>query len=136
MEILQYFELIPIISNVLWLILIFLFAGLVQSRRTKDNFHKYFLPQVYSRVFMALFFGVFYLLYHGGGDTTAYWDGAVSLHNLFLNYPTKYLSEIWHTPEITNLNRNFSLASGYPPSWIYRESETFSISKILSFLAE
>ncbi|MFA7273200.1 MAG: hypothetical protein WC044_04990 [Crocinitomicaceae bacterium] len=135
MEILQYFELIPIISAVLWLVLIFLFAGLVQSRRTKNEINKYFLSQVYFRVFMALFYGVFYLLYYGGGDTTAYWDGAISLHNLFMNSPINYISEMWQPSNMSNLYENFNSATGYPPGWIYREPESFFVSKILSIFS-
>jgi len=70
-------------------------------------------------------------LYYGGGDTTAYWDGGVALHNLFSDSPAAFLSEIWETPDIYTITKNFNSATGYPPSWIYKEPESYFICKIL-----
>lgn len=135
MEITEYFRIQNLISAFLWLVLVVLFSGLKRARNKNIAVYSNFLPQVYFHVLMALFFGVFYLLYYGGGDTTAYWDGAVALHNLFFVSPSAFFSEIWNTPDIFLITKNFNQNTGYPPSWIYKEPESYFISKILSVLS-
>ena len=131
MKIVEYFNATNIISAFLWLIIVVLLTGLQRSRMKLDESNRLFQPQVYFHVGMALFFGIFYLLYYGGGDTTAYWDGGVALHNLFSDSPAAFLSEICETPDIYTITKNFNSATGYPPSWIYKEPESYFICKIL-----
>ncbi len=135
MEIHSYFELEPLISAILWFFIIILISGFHNSRRKEREIYRYFLPQVYFHIFMSLTFALVYLIYYGGGDTTAYWEGAINLNNLFYESPRAFFSELFSTPNIENIAINFTEESGYPPSWIYREPESFFVSKILAFFS-
>lgn len=79
-------------------------------------------------------FALTYVFVLGGGDTLAYWDGAVKLTNLFWEDPLAYFAEMAITPSHETISINFTASTGYPPGWIYREPESFYISKLLSII--
>jgi hypothetical protein len=86
-------------------------------------------------MFAAIFFSTFYILYYKGGDTTAYFDGAIALNNLFLDSPEAYFNELFTTPEWSRFHDVYNARIGYPPSWIYREPEAFFVCKIMSLFS-
>ncbi|RFC53493.1 hypothetical protein DXU93_12045 [Brumimicrobium aurantiacum] len=83
----------------------------------------------------AVIFALTYVLVLGGGDTTAYWGGAVKLNQLFYDSPSAYFAEMWQVPSSETIRINFNSRTGYPPSWIYSEPESFFVCKILSFFS-
>ena len=85
-------------------------------------------------VTFAVAYGVAYYFYYGGGDTFAYWDGAIKLNNLLFYDPGAYIDEMLTTSIEGGQYKNFNSITGYPPPWIYREGESFFVSKIFSFL--
>ncbi len=92
------------------------------------------MPNLYLKIASSLAFGLFYIFYYGGGDTTAYYDGAISLNNLFFKSPELYIEALTVPPDVTNWGHYFDETTGYPPGWIYRESEGFFVSKFISIL--
>lgn len=80
----------------------------------------------------GVLFAITYTLVLEGGDTTAYWDGAVKLNHLFWDSPIAYFTEMIQTPSSGTVTNNFNQRTGYPPSWIYKEPESFFVSKIAS----
>lgn len=92
------------------------------------------MRNVAFKMLFALVFAITYTFILGGGDTLAYWDGAVKLTNLFWEDPLSYFNEMWAEPAFDRIMDNFTANTGYPPSWIYREPESFYISKILSLI--
>jgi hypothetical protein len=131
MEIKEFFNAQDITSAIIWLIIVMLLTGFQRSRMKPQSVNRFFQIQVYFHIGMALFFAIFYLFYYGGGDTVAYWDGGVALHNLFLDSPVACLSEMWNAPDIFKISKNFNSITGYPPSWIYKEPESYFICKII-----
>lgn len=102
-------------------------------KKQENPYYKWFIPVVLFKMFMGLFFGYTYIKILGyGGDTVAYWEGAVRLNDLFFENPMGYFNEMWATPSRETLFDNFSQHTGYPPSWTYFESESFFVSKIVS----
>ncbi len=69
---------------------------------------------------------------YGGGDTTAYYNGAANLNNLFWESPGDYWKEMLMTPGRGLQVLHFNAETGYPPTWIYYDPNSFFISKILS----
>lgn len=92
------------------------------------------MRNVAFKMLFALIFAATYTFVLGGGDTLAYWDGAVKLTNLFWVDPLGYFNEMWAKPSYDSMMVNFNAATGYPPIWIYREAESFYISKLLSLI--
>lgn len=93
------------------------------------------MPNLYSKLFFSLAFAMVYLLYYGGGDTTAYYDGALKLNNLFFESPSLYFEEMLNEPTTQSFNTNYNDRTGFPPGWIYRDSEAFFICKLMSLLS-
>ncbi len=87
---------------------------------------------VYFKLFFSLIFVVIYLSMYGGGDTTAYYNGAANLNNLFWASPVDYWNEMLMTPGKGLAILHFNSYTGYPPGWIYGDPNSFFVSKIIS----
>ncbi len=98
----------------LWLV-IFLVIANSRARKVDATIRKYYLRNVFFKFFFAISFAIVYLIYYGGGDTTAYWDGAVTLNNLFMNSPSLYFENLITEPSSEIFSKHFSLETGYPP---------------------
>ena len=81
----------------LWLV-IFLVIANSRARKVDATIRKYYLRNVFFKFFFAISFAIVYLIYYGGGDTTAYWDGAVTLNNCSLNSPSLYFENLINEP--------------------------------------
>lgn len=128
----QITDVFQVFSTVFWLLVCIMVMHFIRSKHEGKDHYQYFLPQFYAKIFSALVFSLVYLLYYEGGDTIAYWDGAACLNKLFYYSPTDYLTEMFTTPSIPEIRARFNFFTGIPPGWIYREPESFFISKITS----
>ena len=95
---------------------------------------KYYIRNVLFKFLFAILFSIVYLIYYGGGDTTAYWDGAITLNKLFFKSPTDYFVHLYSEPTAALRQIHFDIDTGYPPGWIYRESEAWFICKLSSLI--
>ena len=70
----------------IWLIIILVIAS-SRAKKVKDtDIRKYYFRNVLFKLFFGTAFALVYLVYYGGGDTTAYWEGAITL-----NYSVHFL---------------------------------------------
>ena len=118
----------------LWLV-IFLVIANSRARKVDVTIRKYYLRNVFFKFFFAISFAIVYLIYYGGGDTTAYWDGAVTLNNLFMNSPSLYFENLISEPSSEIFSKHFSVETGYPPSWLFKEPEAWFICKVASIVS-
>lgn len=128
------YSLEDLLVGFIWAVILLAIGFMVKtSRQAKDLAYKWFMPNLLFKMGMGLFFGfVFVKILGYGGDTVAYWEGAVKLNNLFWESPTAYLNELFSTPSRDTINVNFNYETGFPPGWIYNEPESFFVSKVLS----
>jgi hypothetical protein len=84
---------------------------------------------------LATIYALYYTFVVGGGDTVAYWEGATCLNNLFLKSPSMYFEELFNEPTQEMGWRHFDTVTGIPPGWIYREPESWFVSKVFSFIS-
>jgi hypothetical protein len=129
----ELFGLFDLIIGFGWLILIIV-AGLYIRLRNKDQPHfKYFMPHLYFKLGFAFLFALAYsVILEEGGDTLSYWEGAINLNQLFWESPISYFQELFSTPSPSTITDHFSKETGFPPSWIYHEPESFFVCKIIS----
>ena len=118
----------------LWLV-IFLVIANSRAKKVDPDIRKYYIRNVFFKFFFAIAFAVVYLIYYGGGDTTAYWDGAVTLNNLFMNSPSLYFENLITEPSSEIFSKHFSVETGYPPSWLFKEPEAWFICKVASIVS-
>lgn len=128
-----FFTPLDIISTFLGFVVLLIIVYL-RKRRNRDKEH--YLYYNWAFLFKVLFVfinALFYIIfYRGGGDSIAFWDGAVKLNNLFWENPYGYFQELFEFGEVRNMYQNFNIHTGYPDGTIYRESASFFVSKIAS----
>lgn len=129
---LDYFSILDIVLSVLCLILIFLRVNIVKKRYIDIDYYKYYSVNVYVKLFLSLTYALYYIVIIDGGDTLAYWDGALKMQELFWKSPTMYFQELFSEPDLAMYGSHFDLSTGYPPRWIYKEPPSWFISKIMS----
>jgi hypothetical protein len=133
-EKMDYFSLLDIIWAIVILIVIIIFARNTKNKNSLKSHYKYYMFNVYFKLFFAFVFSSYYILSVKGGDTLAYWDGAIKLNHLFFKDSNMYFDQLMNTPNFSMYISHFDMSTGYPPGWIYREPESWFISKLLSVL--
>ena len=130
----NYFSLFQLLPAFLWLIIILVVAQIRKGRYSGEE-GKYYMYNVYAKLFFSLAFVLFFILAYGGGDTIAYYHGTTALNNLFLKDPGLYFDQMLSTPTDNSISQYFNSRTGYPPGWIYREPEGFFVCKVTSLLS-
>ena len=130
----NYISLYDIFISLVWLI-IFLVIANSKAKKVDESIRKYYLRNVLFKFFFGITFALIYLLYYGAGDTTAYWDGAITLNNLFWESPIKYFEQLMGSNEFIRGSGYFNIETGYPPGWLTRESEAWFICKLTSIIS-
>lgn len=125
-----------IIIGGIYLVLILILAFVIRTFNNDNPEYRWFMPNVFFKLGMGLFFAfTFKFILPYGGDTEAYWQGAVNLNNLFFESLKTFLNELMTTPSISTYRINFNYDTGYPPTWIYVAPGSFVISKIAGVLS-
>ncbi len=130
----QYLTFVDILITLLWLGILSIVVYNQASKLENQELKPYYIRNFYLKVFYGIAFTIVYLIVYGGGDTKAYWDGAVVLNNLFFKSPSLYLDAITSAPTDENRLIHFSSETGFPPGWIYREAQGWFISQITSVI--
>ena len=119
----------------IWLIIIVAGAAVWRSSKNKLEHYKYYMWNLFAKLFFGFAFSMVYLFYYGGGDTTAYFEGSITLNNLFFKSPELYFDHLFNESTWEQFTSDFDNKTGYPPGWIYREAEAFVICKFMSILS-
>ena len=130
----NYFSILQLLPAFLWLIIILVIAQVRKGRYSKEE-GKYYMYNVYVKLFFSLAYVLFFILAYGGGDTIAYYQGSATMNNLFLEDPGLYFEQLFTTPTNNSISLFFNGRTGYPPGWIYREPESFLVCKITSVMS-
>lgn len=77
-----------------------------------------------------MFFAFIYIFYYRGGDTTSYYLNALPFIKLFFEDPAVGLRIIFSEYSVENWSY-FTTSTGYPVGFIYRDSQTFMVSKLI-----
>jgi hypothetical protein len=131
----DYLTILDILPALLWFII---FVVIVNSRASKlenQELKTYYVRNFYIKIFYGLAFTVVYLVVYGGGDTKAYWDGAVVMNKLFFKSPSLYLEALLNPPSPESRLIHFNAETGFPPGWIYREEQGWYVTKIVSVIS-
>jgi hypothetical protein len=131
----NYISIQDISIALLWFTILLTFSFYKRNQIQNLEIKKYYIRNILFKFSFAIFFSIIYILYYDGGDTTAYWDGAITLNKLFFSAPVDYFNHLISEP--TNALRaiHFSADTGYPPGWIYREPEAWFVCKLTSVVS-
>ena len=131
----QIFSVAEGLSVILWMFILYWIGRLIRSRYNNLSISRFFYLGWGFKIFFALVFALVYLFTLGGGDINAYWDSATVLNKLFIDNPLGYFQELWSTDRTLGITLHFNSETGYPPGWIWRESEAWNAAKILSIFS-
>jgi hypothetical protein len=131
----QIFSIAEGLSVILWVFILYWIGRSIRSRYNNINISRFFYLGWGFKIFFALVFALVYLFALGGGDINAYWESATVLNKLFVNNPMGYIQELWSTEKSLGITYHFNSETGYPPGWIWRESEAWNAAKILSIFS-
>ena len=131
----NYISIQDISIALLWFIILLTFSFYKRNQIQNLEIKKYYIRNILFKFSFAIFFSIIYIVYYGGGDTTAYWDGAVTLNKLFFSAPVDYFNHLISEPTNALRAMHFSADTGYPPGWIYREPEAWFVCKLTSIVS-
>ena len=118
---------------VLYFMLIAMWFSRRKNLRIKaEPEYRYYLWGFYAKVIGGMAFTVVYYFYYRGGDTIAYFYSAVPLVNLAKQDPIAYLHALFADNSVRNRSIFFSVATGYPYSYIYVDPLGYFMAKLMS----
>jgi len=94
--------------------------------------YKYYTSGLFARIFVGIFFSIFYFYYYGGGDTNNYFIGGRAMYYLF------HKSLDFFTFAMTNGDRGmtvvcmFDYSKGSPPFYMMDDPQTFFVIRFIT----
>ena len=120
------FFLIPI-----YIFLIFLIARNIQRKNILIHPEfKYFTKGLLIKLVSVIFFCSCYVYIYGNGDTLSYFRGARCLVNLLYSEFYKGVSLTLDLYNAYNKWGSFNASTGYPPAYIFRDPNSFIVSRL------
>ena len=114
----------------IYLLLILLISYNIKSKNIAQfPEYKYFTKGLLFKIFGVSAFILIYLFYYDGGDTTNYFIGAKAVGNMLLEDFEKGIAILLNTTSDYNNWASFNYDTGYPPSYMWRDPSTFSVSR-------
>ena len=131
----QFLGLFDGIAILVWFIILFSSVNSTYTKNATIAHYRYYKLGFYAKLVSAVVFSIIYIYSYEGGDSTAYWDTAQKLNNLFWESPSTYFSEMLNDDPLRERYFCFSFSTtGMPPNWIYKEDEAWFTARVLSLL--
>ena len=115
----------------IYCILIF---GLTFSRQVlkqKENpLYRFFFFAVLMKVVSSIIFCLIYIYYYQGGDTVSYYETSRSLVNLSMKSLSSAYDVMSSKPSLSGF-MTFDRETGYPWPYMYYDSQTFFVAKLI-----
>lgn len=124
-----------LILGFVWTIIVLLIGASIRNKHQDDPNYTWFMKNVWFNILFAWAFVTTHVFVIGGGDTIAYWDGAEKLNHLFFYDVGLWWDEMVNPSKPGGQYFRFTSETGFPPGWIYRESESFFVSKVVSLFS-
>ena len=105
-----FFSPLDIGLSILGAVILFMFIYTKRQRNKDIDYYKYLIPAFLFKILFALINTLFYIIvYEGGGDSIYYFEAALKLNNLFWVNTYGYFQELFQSPEVRNLYKNFNI---------------------------
>jgi hypothetical protein len=129
-----YFNPKDILVSLFFFVLILVLTNFKANGIQDKEEAKLYRLNVYFKLLLSTVFAAFFTtMVYKGGDTFSYWRTAEVLKNLFYYDIEKFWTVITTPPSWETMSGFFNYKTGYPPSYIYREEESFFVAKITFF---
>ena len=115
----------------LYILLIFIVSSVVRALYVKKyDEYKYFNYGLLFKLLGVTGFCAIYLFYYEGGDTVNYFLGTQAVGNLIEQDFKKGLAVLFNTDSYFNSWQSFNAGTGYPPHYMWKDPNTFSVSRV------
>ena len=115
-----------------YFIVIYLFANYIKHRRIKNNpVYKFYVWGLFAKIIGGLVFVFVYLYVYKGGDTTAYFESSMALHNLMNTDFGSYLVNQFGSPNYERFSF-FTSDTGYPLPYMYFDTQTYMVIRLIN----
>lgn len=131
----EYLTFVDILITLLWLGILAIIVNNQASKLENQELKSHYIRNFYIKILYGFAFTVIYLIVYGGGDTRAYWDGAVVMNKLFFKSPSLYFDALLSLPNPENRLIHFNAETGFPPGWIYREAQGWFVCQLTSVIS-
>jgi hypothetical protein len=132
----QFLGFFDAIAILIWFLILINSVNSKFSKNANLSYYRYYRIGFYAKFISAILFSIIYIIMYEGGDSTAYWDSAQKLNNLFWMSPPKFFQEFFNNDLLRERYNNFDFNnSGLPPNWIYKEDEAWFAAKVFSILS-
>ena len=115
-----------------YLFAIIFMASLYQRRKLKENsIYQYYLQGLFIKLFGGIGFALVYYFYYKSGDTFSYYESALTMKNLFFHSIPDWANNQFHKASYENYAL-FNTKTGYPLRYMYYDSQTFTVIKLVT----
>lgn len=97
----------------------------------RNPVYRFFGWAVFLKVISSIVFCLIYIYYYQGGDTVSYYETSRSLVNLGMKNIVSYLDVITSAPSMSGY-MTFDRETGFPWPYMYFDSQTFFVAKLIS----
>lgn len=126
----DFISLSDVFVAIIYFLVIVGIASIIQSRNiNKYPEYKYFTKGLIAKLIGVTIFCLIYVFYYDGGDTTNYFLGSKALVGVFFQDFEKGFALIFNTDSYFNSWRTFNVDSGFPPTYMWRDTQTFAVSR-------
>ena len=123
------------ISIFVWLIILVYNVNSTYTKNQNKPYFRFYKNAFYVKFLSAIIFSIIYIQIYEGGDSTAYWDTAQKLNNLFWKDSSRFFYELINNDPLRERFMSFDFEeTGMPPNWIYKEDEAWYAAKVFSLL--
>lgn len=129
---------ITLLDYIILPIVLLVVYGLAYNYRNKHYgirhpYRKYFIPALTAKIFGAIFIGLIYQYYYGGGDTFNFYHHAKIINSSFSDSPVKWFNLLLTRPDETTIGYYNYISQMF---WYEDKSSYFvsSVTAVLSFI--
>lgn len=131
----QFLGIMDAFSILIWFGILVFSVNTIFNKNSSVSYYRYYKIGFYAKFLSAIIFSIIYIQMYEGGDSTAYWDTAQKMNNLFWQSPTRFFYEFFNNEPLRQRYMSFDLNNtGLPPNWIYKEDEAWYAAKIFTLL--
>ena len=123
-----------ILISIFYFFIIIAVGFFIQSNNiNKYPEYKYFTKGLIAKLLGVTAFCLVYVFYYEGGDTLNYFSGTKAIVGVLAQDLDKGIAVIFNTNSYLNSWYSFNDETGFPPMYMWKDSLTFSVSRLSSF---
>jgi len=131
----QFLGILDALSILVWIGILLSSINSTYANNANLSHYRFYKNAFYAKFFSAIVFSIIYIQMYEGGDSTAYWDTAQKMNNLFWESPSRFFYEFFNNELARERYQSFNFEkTGMPPNWIYKEDEAWFAAKVFSLL--